>query len=397
MPDTARVELPADDDEFRAVVRDWLGEHVTGEFAELRGRGGPGDEEVGFDIRVAWERKLGEAGWIGLGWPVEHGGRGASVSQQIIWAEEYSRFEAPARVNHMGENLLAPTLIAYATPEVCERFLPGIAAGTERWCQGYSEPDAGSDLANVKTRAELDGEEWVINGQKVWTSLAHVSHWCFVVARTEPGSQRHKGLSFLLVPMDQPGVEVRPIVQVTGGGEFNETFFSDARTEAGLIVGQAGEGWAVAMGLLGFERGISTLAQQVGFERELLHTVELARRKGVADDPVIRQRLASAHTGLQLLRWNAQRSMSAKGVPGPEASISKLFWGTWHRDLGELMIDILGADGQICPDGEGDPGVEYPLSLEQKLFLFTRSDTIYGGSNEIQRNVLAERVLGLPR
>jgi alkylation response protein AidB-like acyl-CoA dehydrogenase len=394
---TARVELPADDDAFRLVVRDWLSANVTGEFAELRGRGGPGDEEIGFDIRVAWERTLGDAGWIGLGWPVEHGGRGASVSQQIIWAEEYSRFEAPARVNHMGENLLAPTLIAYATTEVCERFLPGIAAGTERWCQGYSEPDAGSDLANVKTKAVLDGGEWVVNGQKVWTSLAHVSHWCFVVARTEPGSERHKGLSFLLVPMDQPGVEVRPIVQITGGGEFNETFFSDARTAADLIVGKPGDGWAVAMGLLGFERGISTLAQQVGFERELLRTVELARTTGQADDPVIRQRLASAHTGLQLLRWNAQRSMNAKGVPGPEASISKLFWGTWHRELGELMIDLLGANGQICAAELGDPGAEYPLTLEQKLFLFTRSDTIYGGSNEIQRNVLAERVLGLPR
>jgi alkylation response protein AidB-like acyl-CoA dehydrogenase len=397
MPDVTRVELPADDEDFRAVVRDWLGTHLTGEFAELRGRGGPGDEDIGFDVRVAWEELLGQAGWIGLGWPVEHGGRGASVNQQIIWAEEYSRFQAPARVNHMGENLLAPTLISYATPEVCARFLPGIAAGTERWCQGYSEPDAGSDLANVKTRAVLDGDEWVINGQKVWTSLAHVSHWCFVVARTEAGSERHKGLSFLLVPMDQPGVEVRPIVQITGGGEFNETFFSDARAGADLIVGQPGDGWSVAMGLLGFERGISTLAQQVGFERELQHTLDLARSRGLDRDPVIRQRLAAAHTGLQLLRWNAQRSMSAKGVPGPEASISKLFWATWHRDLGELIIDILGADGQICPLEDADPGAEYALSLEQKLFLFTRSDTIYGGSNEIQRNVLAERVLGLPR
>jgi alkylation response protein AidB-like acyl-CoA dehydrogenase len=397
MPDATRVELPADDDAFRKVVRDWLGTHVTGEFAELRGRGGPGDEEIGFDIRVAWEELLGRAGWIGLGWPLEHGGRGATVNQQIIWAEEYSRFQAPARVNHMGENLLAPTLISYGTPELCARFLPGIAAGTERWCQGYSEPDAGSDLANVKTRAVLDGDEWVINGQKVWTSLAHVSHWCFVVARTEAGSERHKGLSFLLVPMEQPGVDVRPIVQITGGGEFNETFFSDARTADDLIVGKPGDGWSVAMGLLGFERGISTLAQQVGFERELHHTFEVARSRGLDRDPVIRQRLAAAHTGLQLLRWNAQRSMSAKGVPGPEASISKLFWGTWHRDLGELIVDILGPDGQICRPEDADPGAEYPLSLEQKLFLFTRSDTIYGGSNEIQRNVLAERVLGLPR
>ena len=382
------------DDEFRALSQGWLAEHVVGDYAELKGRGGPGDEDVGFDLRVAWEKELGAAGWIGLGWPEAHGGRGASVSQQIIWAEEYTRAQAPARVNHMGENLLGPTLIEYGTPAQCERFLPGILDGTERWCQGYSEPNAGSDLANVQTKAALDestgAPEWVLNGQKVWTSLAHVSHWCFVVARTEAGSVRHKGLSFLMVPMEQPGVETRIIRQVTGGGEFNETFFTDARTPAEMIVGNQGDGWRVAMGLLGFERGISTLAQQVGFERELQSTIELARTFGKADDPVIRQRLMRAHTGLQLLRWNALRSMGS-GVPGPEASISKLFWGTWHRDLGELMVDIMGAAGLI---GEALP---YELSLEQKLFLFTRSDTIYGGSNEIQRNVLGERVLGLPK
>ena len=386
------------DDEFRSLVQAWLAEHVVGEFAELRGRGGPGDEEVGVETRVAWEELLGAAGWIGLGWPVEHGGRGASLSQQIIWAEEYARADAPARVNHMGENLLAPTLIEYGTPEQCERFLPGIRNGTERWCQCYSEPDAGSDLANVKTRADLDGDSWVINGQKVWTSLAHVSHWSFVVARTEPGSVRHAGLTFLLVPMDQDGIEIRPIVQPTGGGEFNETFFTDARTEADLVVGEVGDGWRIAMGLLAFERGISTLAQQVGFERELDATIELARRYGKLDDPVVRQRLMRSWTELHLIKVNAMRSMSATGVPGPEASISKLFWGSWHRDLGELMVDLQGMDGLIAvPDGQFVEEGDYPLTLEQKLFLFTRSDTIYGGSNEIQRNVLGERVLGLPR
>jgi alkylation response protein AidB-like acyl-CoA dehydrogenase len=231
----------------------------------------------------------------------------------------------------------------------------------------------------------------VVNGQKVWTSLAHVSHWCFVVARTDPESVRHKGLSFLLVPMDQPGVEVRPIVQPTGGGEFNEVFFDDARTEASLVVGEVDDGWRIAMGLLGFERGVSTLAQQVGFERELDHVLDLARERGRGDDAGLRTRLVDAWIGLRLMKWNAMRSMAAKGVPGPEASISKLFWGTWHRDLGNLMIDVLGAEGLI---GESLP---YELTLEQKLFLFSRSDTIYGGSNEIQRNVLGERVLGLPR
>lgn len=387
------------DDDFRSHAQQWLAASVVGEYAELKGRGGPGDEEVGFDVRVAWELELGRAGWIGLGWPESHGGRGASVNQQIIWAEEYTRAQAPARVNHMGEHLLGPTLIEYGTAAQCERFLPGILDGTERWCQGYSEPNAGSDLANVQTKAVLTPSssgsdaadaQWVLNGQKVWTSLAHVSHWCFIVARTEAGSSRHKGLSFLLVPMDQPGVETRIIRQITGGGEFNETFFTDAVTPADMIVGDPGEGWRVAMGLLGFERGISTLAQQVGFERELEGAIELARQHGKLDHPVIRQRLVKAHTGLQLLRWNALRSMGA-GVPGPEASIGKLFWGTWHSDLGELIVDIMGAAALI---GEHLP---YELSLEQKLFLFTRSDTIYGGSNEIQRNVLGERVLGLPK
>ena len=291
----------------------------------------------------------------------------------------------------MGENLLGPTLIEYGTPEQCARFLPGILNGTERWCQGYSEPNAGSDLANVQTKAELDGDEWIINGQKVWTSLAHVSHWCFIVARTEPGSLRHKGLSFILVPMEQPGVETRMIRQPTGGGEFNETFFTDARAEKSLVVGTAGEGWHVAMALLGFERGISTLAQQIGFAREYNHAVELAQANGTAHDPMMRQRLAQSFAGLRLMEWNAARSMGA-GVPGPEASISKLFWGTWHRQLGELFVEILGAHAMVA-----EPSAGYQMSLEQNLFLYSRADTIYGGSNEIQRNVIGERVLGLPK
>ncbi len=388
------VELPDDPASFREAVRHWLHEHVVGEFASLRGRGGPGDEDVGFDIRVAWELELAKAGWIGLGWPAEHGGRGASVAQQVIWAEEYSRAEAPARVNHMGENLLAPTLIAYGTDAQRARFLPGIADGTERWCQGYSEPNAGSDLANVATRARLADGRWHLDGQKVWTSLAHVSHWCFVVARTEPGSVRHKGLSFLLVPMDQPGVEVRPLIKITGSGEFNETFFDDAVTDADLIVGEPGQGWAVAMGLLGFERGISTLAQQVGFERELERVTAMAAATGRVDEPAVRRRLVEAWVGLRLMKWNALRSMGS-GVPGPEASISKLFWGTWHRELGNLAVDILGGSAMAWEPAEGSTYSEH-LTLEHKLFLFTRSDTIYAGSNQIQRNIIGERVLGLP-
>ena len=393
------------DREFRDEVRTWLAEHMVGEYAELHGAGGPGLEHEGFDARVAWEKELGRSGWIGLGWPRHAGGRDATIAQQVIFAEEYARAQAPARVNHMGENLLAPTLIEYGTAEQQNRFLPGILNGDERWCQGYSEPNAGSDLANVATRAVLDGDRWVINGQKVWTSLAHVSHWCFVVARSDPGSARHKGLSFLLVPMDQPGVEVRPIVQITGTGEFNEVFFSDAHTERDLIVGDPGDGWRVAMGLLGFERGVSTLAQQVGFSREMDQLIELARRSGALNEPVVRQKLIRFSTELKLMRWNALRTMS-NAVPGPEASISKLLWGTWHREMTNMMLDMLGADAMIGTSGAGTPvdvstGAEgrgaYPLGLEQRLALFSRSDTIYGGSNEVQRNVIGERALGLPK
>jgi alkylation response protein AidB-like acyl-CoA dehydrogenase len=385
------VELTDDLDRWRSDVAEWLADHVVGEYATLKGRGGPGDEDVGFELRVEWEHELGKAGFVGLGWPVEAGGRGASLMQQVIWAEEYTRAQAPVRVSHIGEHLLGPTLIEFGSREQQERFLPPILRGDERWCQGYSEPNAGSDLANVQTKAALDGDEWVINGQKVWTSLAQWAQWCFLVTRTDASSARHKGLSFLLVPMDQPGIEIRPIIQITGGGEFNEVFFTDARTSKDLVVGEVGDGWRVAMGLLGFERGVSTLAQQLTYERELGQLVALARDLGRDRDPLIRQRLAEAWIGVRLIRLNALRSMAAEGVPGAESSLFKLFWATWHRDLGNLAMDILGPEAMV---GEARP---YELTREQKLFLFSRADTIYGGSNQIQRNILGERVLGLPR
>jgi alkylation response protein AidB-like acyl-CoA dehydrogenase len=381
------LRFSSEDEAFRAEVRDWLGDHLTGEFAEGRGLGGPGREHEGFDVRRAWERMLGEAGWIGLGWPKEHGGRGATVMQQVIFAEEYSRAEAPARVNHMGEHLLGPTLIAFGTDEQQTRFLPRIMRGDELWCQGYSEPNAGSDLANVQTRAELDGEEWVVTGQKVWTSLAHWADWCFVVARTGGADKpRHKGLSYLLVPMGQEGIDIRPIVQLTGTSEFNEVFFDGARTAADNVVGEVDGGWRVAMGTLAFERGVATLAQQIGFERELAGVVTTAQASGRAADPVVRSRIVEAWIGLRLLRYNALRTLASDGEPGPEASVAKLAWATWHRALGELAVDVQGPAGVAG----GSTGAE-------ALFLFTRADTIYGGSNEVQRNVIAERSLGLPR
>ena len=283
--------------EFRAEVRQWLADNLVGEFAALKGLGGPGREHEAFEERRAWNQHLAAAGLTCLGWPEEHGGRGLSVAHRVAFYEEYALADAPDKVNHFGEELLGPTLIAYGTPEQQKRFLPKILDVTELWSQGYSEPGAGSDLANVSTTAELDGDAWVINGQKVWTSLAHWAQWCFVVARTEKGSKRHAGLSYLLVPLDQPGVEIRPIVQLTGDSEFNEVFFDDARTDADLVVGEPGDGWRVAMGTLTFERGVSTLGQQIRYARELSGIVELAKRTGAIDDPLIRERLTRSWVG----------------------------------------------------------------------------------------------------
>ena len=373
--------------EFRAAVRDWLAENLAGEFGALKGLGGPGREHEAYDERLAWNRHLAKAGLTCLGWPVQHGGRGLSVAHRVAFFEEYARAEAPAKVNHFGEELLGPTLIEFGTPGQQQRFLPRILDVTELWCQGYSEPGAGSDLANVSTTAVLDGDQWVINGQKVWTSLAQQAQWCFVVARTEKGSKRHAGLSYLLVPLDQPGVQIRPIVQLTGDSEFNEVFFDDARTDADLVVGQPGDGWRVAMGTLTFERGVSTLGQQIVYARELSGLVEVAQRNGAADDPLIRARLTRAWAGLQAMRSYALATMDVE-QPGQD-NVSKLLWANWHRDLGDLAMDIVGMAGLVAADGEFDEW--------QRLYLFSRADTIYGGSNEIQRNIIAERVLGLPR
>jgi alkylation response protein AidB-like acyl-CoA dehydrogenase len=383
----------SDVETFRSEIRDWLRDHLRGEFADLRGRGGPGREHEAFPERLAWEREMAAHGWTCVGWPKEYGGRGASLEQQIAFHEEYALADAPARVNHIGEQLLGPTLIAFGTEEQKRRFLPPIAAVEELWCQGYSEPDAGSDLAAVRTRARL-GEDgrWVIDGQKIWTSLAHESQWCFVVARTDPGSKRHAGLSYLLVPLDQPGVEIRPIVQLTGTSEFNEVFFTGAVAEGAHIVGDPGEGWRVAMATLGFERGVSTLGQQVGFRRELDAVIELAKANGAIRDPLILDRITQSWIGLQAMRGTAERTLRgiAAGASGPEASIAKIFWARWHRDLGELAMDVSGAAGTLT-------GPDYDLDDRQRLYLFSRADTIYAGSDEIQRNIIAERVLGLPK
>ena len=385
-----------DDENFRDEIASWLAAHLQGDFDQIRGRGGPGDEHMFIEERKSWERRLADGRWTGVGWPQENGGRGASIEQQVIFHEEYARAGGPGRIGHIGGMLVGPTLIAFGSEEQQQRYLPGILGGREFWCQGYSEPDAGSDLANVKTRAHFDENrgEWCISGQKVWTSLAQEADFIFVLARTDPGSVGHRGLGFFLVPMEQAGIDVRPIKQLTGTSEFNEVFFDDAVCDANAIVGEPGEGWKVAMGLLGFERGVSTLGQQMLFENELTEIITRAKANGAAKNPVIRQRIADAYIGLRIMRANSMRMLS--GDPGdgtlrPEATIYKLYWSTWHRNLGKLAMDVLGPESEIL---EAD---SYQLNRLQSMFLFTRADTIYGGTNQIQRNIIAERALGMPR
>lgn len=376
---------------FRAEIAGWMQRHLVGRYAGLKHRGGPGDEEADPALRKEWERELAAGGWTGVGWPKSHGGRGLSIAEQVIFHEEYARAGGPGRMGHIGEGLIGPTLIKFGTPEQQQRFLPRILDGSEYWAQGYSEPNAGSDLANVQTRCwqEADGS-WRVQGQKIWTSLAHESEWIFVLARSEPGSKGNKGLSFLLLPLAQPGIEIRPIRQLGGGSEFNEVFFDGARAEAGHIVGQPGEGWKVAMGLLEIERGVSTLGQQMHFLHELEAVIEAARQRGLDRDPVIRSRIAAAWGGLKVLRYHALRMLATDDQLslGREALVYKYAWSTWHRDLGKLGMDVLGAEG------EGGDEAARPL---QQLFFFSRADTIYGGTNEIQLNLIAERGLGMPR
>jgi alkylation response protein AidB-like acyl-CoA dehydrogenase len=376
------LSFSAEDEAFREEVRQWLHEHLVGDFAKLRGRGGLGDMDAFVEARRLWEQELAKGGWTCLGWPQEFGGRGASLFQEVIFQEEYVRARAPGRAGHIGEGLLGPTLIHFGTKAQQERFLPPIVAGTELWCQGYSEPNAGSDLANVRTRAEQDGDDWVVTGQKVWTSLAESS---------DPDAAKHKGISCLLIPMKQAGIELVPIKQMTGRSEFAEVFFEGARTPLENVVGPVNGGWKVAMGTLAYERGASTLGQQLAFVAEFERVCEVAKQTGADKQPLIRDRIAELWIRLKVMRLNALRILSAhnEGAPPPrEAYITKLYWATWHRDLGELAMDVLNCSSAVVDEQYEDL---------HTLFLWSRSDTIYAGTNQIQRNIIAQRALGLPR
>src|SRR4051794_21582941 len=311
------LRFSPEEESFRAEVADWLAANLTGRFAAARGLGGPGREHEAVELRQEWEKELGRAGWTCLGWPEKYGGRGASLTEQVIFHEEYVRAQAPTRVGHIGEGLIGPTLIALGTEAQKERFLPPIVAGEDLWCQGYSEPDAGSDLASVSTRAGLVDGQWRIDGQKVWTSLAHEADWAFVLVRTDPASSRHAGLTYLLVPMRQPGITIRPIVQPTGTSEFNEVFFDDARTDEDCVVGAVGDGWRVAMTTLAYERGASTLGQQLSFRQEFDHVLRLALQRGVAEDAVLRDQLVQSWIRLGIMRPKAPRAMTPPGGRGP--------------------------------------------------------------------------------
>ncbi|MCP3733511.1 acyl-CoA dehydrogenase family protein [Sphingomonas sp. RP10(2022)] len=374
---------------FRDEAATWLQAQLSGPFRAIRGQTNQVDN---VEQRRAWEAALGDARWSVIGWPEAWGGRGASIAQQIVFAEEYARAKGPPRVGHLGVELLGPTLLAMGSEDQKQRFLPDIAAGRAIWCQGYSEPGAGSDLANVKTKARAERDGYRVDGQKVWTSMGTIADWIFVVARTEPGSVGNKGLSFLLMPMDQPGVDARPIRQMTGEAEFAEVFFDDAEALAIDRIGAEGDGWRVAMALLAFERGVSTLAQQMSFRTELDEIVAAAKANGAATDPLIRQRIAQAHAGLTIMRANALR-MLANGEDGALSGAGftyKLYWSRWHVALGELAMDVLGQDGEIGASEERFDGLA-------NMFLMSRADTIYAGTDQIQRNIIAERGLGLPR
>ena len=376
---------------FRESIREWMAEHLTGEFEALRHANGLGSPGYTADLAKRWEQELAKGAWTGLSWPKTYGGRELSLAQQMIFHEVYVQCGGPGRLGHIGETLLAPTLMAYGTEALKNQFLPGILKGTTYWAQGYSEPGAGSDLAGVQTRAKQDltTGEWVIDGQKVWTSWAHESDWMFVLARCEAGSSRHHGLIFLLVPLKQPGITLQPIRQITGEAEFNEVFLDGARTASSCVLGEPGQGWAVAMYLLQCERGASTLGQQAHFQNELNTLIQVAQKNGAMQQHDIRQRIARAILGLQTLRYHALRTCG-DNAPARASSISKYTWSNWRRSLGELAMDVLGVEGDI-------QSTDADQTALQRLWLVSRADTIYAGSNEIQLNLMAERALQMPK
>lgn len=404
------LTYPADAEAFRTEIRAWLEENLPdGWFDE--GFSMTPEEKAAWNDE--WTQKLFEGGWICATWPEEYGGKGLSTMQGVVLAEEFAKAKAPMRADFFGDTLVGPTILMNGTEEQKKYFLPKILDGSMRWCQGFSEPDSGSDLASLKTTAVQDGDEWVINGQKVWTTQAQFADYCFVLARTDPDVKKQAGISYLLVPMDQPGVEVRGIVQPDGTAEFNEVFFADARCPIDNVVGGLNNGWKVANDTLGFERGMSATTGYRRFAEEYRLMVEKATENGKIDDPVIRQGLARYYSKIQIMRINGLRSLTAT-VSGKRdmgvavlGATNKMFWSETHKAAMELALDIWGAESLLSTSGTESGGwpatmraegrETYPVSPMMSAFFFSRSETIWGGTSQIQRNIVGEKVLGLPR
>ncbi|MGW3645345.1 acyl-CoA dehydrogenase family protein [Streptomyces sp. NPDC000878] len=399
------ISYPPETEAFRTEVREFLSETLPPGWTGI----GALDEEAAWIFARDWRRRLAERRYLSLTWPEEYGGRALSKLHQVVLMEELALAGVPFGLpqDTFGVKMLANTLLRWGTEEQKAHFLPRILSGEDTWCQGYSEPDAGSDLASLRTRAVRDGEEWVIDGQKVWTSGAHHSDWIFVLARTDQDASRHRGISFLLVPLDQPGVEVRPFRMMSGQLHFNEVFFNGARTRADLVVGGVDNGWTVAQSLLGVERGEEAATNPLLFKAEVERLVELARLYGKDQDPVVRQRIAWCWSKVEIMRYLGYRILTGwlKGAePGPESSIAKLYWSEYHTEVTDLAMDIMGLHGQV-PVGRqplrtyraDDPGAANSSASWSTTYLIARSGTIYAGTSQVQRNILAEKVLGLPR
>ena len=399
------LTYPPEAEAYREKIQALLAEHLPANWKGI----GALEEDERREFTERWVQVLCDNGLRAPSWPKEYGGGGLTAAELVVLAEEFAKAGVPSGImtDAFGIEMLGPTLMQWGTEEQKRRFLPPILTGEHKWCQGYSEPGAGSDLANLGTRAVLDGEEWVINGQKVWTSAGHLANWIFVLCRTDPSAPKHKGISFLLVPMDQPGVEVRPLKMPTGESEFNEVFFTDARTPADNVVGEVNNGWAVAMTLLAHERGGRATTTSLVFKSELDRLFALAKDRGKAGDPLVRQRLAWCYSKVEIMRYLGMRTLTKflRGErPGPDAAISKLYWSEYHRKATELAVDILGAEAMV-PTGKppatafraDEAGAPNSSASWVGTFIHARAGTIYAGTSQVQRNIIGEMVLGLPK
>jgi alkylation response protein AidB-like acyl-CoA dehydrogenase len=399
------VRYPPEAEAYREKVQAYLAEHLPTDWKGI-GALDPDDAEK---FTIEWRRTLHEHHYLGVNWPKEYGGAGLSPLETVVLAEEFTRAGVPRGGSNdvFGIQMVGNTIIEWGTEEQKKHYLPRILSGEDLWCQGYSEPNAGSDLGNLGCKAELDGDEWVINGQKIWTSAGHLANWIFVLTRSDPTAPKHRGITFLLVPMHQPGIEVRPIKMISGASEFNEVFFTDARTHVDNVIGGVNNGWAVAMTLLGYERGEAAATNPIMYRTELDRLLGLAKERGVTGDPRIRQRLAWCYSKVEIMRYLGMRALTSflRGQPpGPEGSLGKIFWSEYQQKSTELAMDILGADG-LVPSGRppsnafqtDDPGAPNSSASWAVTFLNARAGTIYAGTSQIQRNIIGEMVLGLPK